>query len=248
MSRRPKTEKEKREEYFKTINDNVNKIRKIYETNDEQDLLVIVDKEYVDPDKKYRVVRCRNGFSYELSADGICSWKKLMENSKGDSWIDDYLTIRSKEIFWSVHNVPTINTLRRSCFDDRIDFTLYDISCFFKYKEEYMRAFEGLSKEMMYEKYEKEYSDKHNLKLWKAYFNPKGKTYEWLMSFENFKEFIDDNKLNEFVDGAYEVYNLDTRPLTTIRCREEYKTSNKEYLKTLVTLIRRAKIRTSGSI
>ena len=84
-----------------------------------------------------------------------------------------------------------------------------------------------MNKEKIYEKYEKEYSNKHNLKLWKAYFNPKGKTYEWLVSFEDFKEFIDNNKLKEFVNRDYEVYNLDTRPLKTIRCREEYRKSNK---------------------
>lgn len=47
-------------------------------------------------------------------------------------------------------------------------------------------------------------------KLHKAYLNPNGKTYDWLMTFNGFKDFINTMCLKRFVNTVtYNVINLE---------------------------------------
>lgn len=144
----------------------------------------------------------QNGDQFEIlfSLDGIIGWKAIIdylyrENefiNNEEKFIEIYYKIRKYEnaghLLWPVHESPTINTERYQKFNDRIDYTLFDIKNYFQEKE------------------------KTHLK--NAYFNKISgeKTAKWLNTFNNFEEFIIKMKLERWCvkkDGKYEVLDLD---------------------------------------
>lgn len=137
---------------------NIKKINDFYdsdyysglETAGEKSLIkTIIDVIYVDPDscdihvyenlsQKLNLIvgKCKlyKDEEIKLSADAVYGWKQLYDLWNGDvNWLDDYEKIRictSAYLVWPQHKIPTINTLRYSVFNDRVDYTLFDISKF----------------------------------------------------------------------------------------------------------------------
>lgn len=160
----------------------------------------ITEDLYVDPDKKIKI-SC-NRTKIILSADGIVSAKRLYDlfgGLEGGQWLKEYVCIRREEyvcLFWPPH-YGGINSCKANVFDDRVDYTLYDIKKFYDIIKEYAGD----------EKRIKEQIEK-NCKLGTAFI--KDKTYGWLCAFNNFRDFIISRGLEQFVDSEFEVIDLET--------------------------------------
>ncbi len=188
---------------------------------------IFINGVYINPDKDKRVLeewsRMLNSsdkFEFDkqdliyknkdkdikLSLDGQFDWKFLY-NLYNDNyiWLEKYNEIRQSiygQLLWPAHKKPTIDSERYKKFNNRLDFTLFDIKNYFHCAKK--------SEEQITEV----------CKLCPAYLNKK--TREWLMSFDSFKDFIDTMRLNIFVkqvDGEYQVIDLQESDIE----KEEYK-------------------------
>lgn len=179
----------------------------------------IINAIYIDPDngdehlykdlsEKLKLIhkdgKCElyNDVGIKLSADAVCGWKQLYKLRKENKkWLDDYKEMRrftAAYLVWPRHNNPTINTLRYSVFKDRVDYTLFDISKFFDCKEKFDKN-----------KNQEQFENSVNIcKLRNAYLNKLG-TYNWLMTFDGFEDFIDKMCLIRFVNSEYKVIDLE---------------------------------------
>lgn len=219
-------------DYYKTLEETLRKnlINVIYMDPDYCDKLLYknlsekLQLEHVDG-------RCKlyNDNQIGLSSDAVCGWKQLYNLREGKiEWLKDYeemISCTNAYLIWPCHKAPTINTLRYAIFKDRVDYTLYDISKFFYYKK------------FFHENYNKEKFEENvvkNCKLYKAYLNNNG-TYNWLMSFEGFEEFIDKMCLGIFVNSEYEVINIEYNNVI-VNYNGSY-SFNETYLKNLKIVI-----------
>lgn len=182
----------------------------------------IIESIYIDPDSydmdvcerlsqklnsNYKCIRGKyilyKDEKINLSADAVCGWKQLYNLRNGDAiWLDDYEKIRTciaAYLVWPQHTIPTINTLRYSVYNDRVDYTLFDISNFFDCKKN--------AKKENQEQFVN--NVKAVCKLHKAYLNPNGKTYEWLMTFNEFGDFVKEMQLTRFVNQENKVLNVE---------------------------------------
>lgn len=228
-------------DYYKTLKEEALKkaiINAIYidpDSSDKQlykDLSEKLDMKYSN--SKFELLNkelCNNN-EIKLAADAVCGWKQLYDLREGKiEWLNDYGDMRectSAYLVWPRHNTPTINTLRYSVFRDRVDYTLYDISKFFYYKEIFA---ENNDKDIFEE------NVKCNCRLHKAYLNNYG-TYGWLMSFKGFKEFIDKMKLGMFVNSNYEVFNLEEDNNSVILDYSSVYSFNETYLKNIKSKVK----------
>lgn len=210
---------------------------------------VIIDAIYIDPDRydmhiyenlseklNLTVDKCQLYKNKEiiLSADAVCGWKQLYDIWNGNvKWVDDYEKIRTctaAYLVWPRHKTPTINTLRYSIFSDRVDCTLFDISKFYDCKKNFSEK-----------ENQKKFKDnvKETCKLYKAYLNPNGTTYDWLMTFDGFKDFIDKMHLERFVDiSTYNVLNIEDNNGSYITDKNEIYSFNDIYLQQLKKIIK----------
>lgn len=166
---------------------------------------VITEDLYVDPDKKIKI-SC-NRTKIILSTDGIVSVKKLydlFDGGEGWQWLKEYVCIRREEyvcLFWPPH-YGGINSCKSSVFDDRVDYTLYDIQTFYDIVKEYDGNEKRIKEEI-----------EQQCKLGTAFI--KEKTYGWLRAFKGFTDFIESRGLKKFVNIEFEVIDLETnKPIT----------------------------------
>lgn len=237
---------------------NIRIIQKFYNSDycrelKEKNLIrAIINAIYIDPDnsdehmykdlsEKLKLIhkdgKCElyDNMGIKLSADAVCGWKQLYDLKEGNKeWLKDYEEMRrctAAYLVWPQHKNPTINTLRYSVFKDRVDYTLFDISKFFDCKKKFDEN-----------KNQKQFEDnvKKTCKLHKAYLNSKGKTYDWLMTFDGFKDFINTMCLKRFVNSS--TYNvLDLGADNTEKYITDYSESyrfNDKYLKHIKRIIK----------
>lgn len=147
-----------------------------------------------------------------LGMDCVIGWKKLFNIYGGNyQWIEDYKLIRSSlnaHFLWPRNGNNTINTVRHRIFNDRIDFTLYEIKLF----------------------YENNF-DSNNLKMKSAFDNII--TKEWLKKFNTFKNLCDMMQLTIFVDNNYDVIDLSDLNKTIQNYNSNIRLINKNYLENL---------------
>lgn len=224
--------------YNENIERNCANIKKFYESDfyryllrRDQDTLiknVIFQALYIDPDSQIRDNIPVNVFNNNgivvgkkeivLSGDAILSAKKIYKYSKVNEaidWVYEYKKYRNEKyaiLKWPRHKVPTINTQRQICFNDKIDYTLFDIKCFYSLKNE------------MKLKDEKNFRNAvvKTCKMGKALVN--ADTYIWLSGFPDFKSFIDDQKgLKIFVqenekNKDYDVVDIESKKGEVLSC------------------------------
>ncbi|MBD5429272.1 hypothetical protein [Lactobacillus sp.] len=165
----------------------------------------------------YGLSQIVNGDEIVLGADIICGYKSLIKYYPDfDKWIKAYSLIRSKinlHYLWPRHNLPTINTLRYTIYKDRIDYTLFDLKNYF-----------AGNKTLMMPAY-------NNLL-----------TQKWLSQFhDDFALFINNMKLNMFVDKEYNVLNIATqfsKVIEEIPPKSEINKSIPLYIEGILCLVR----------
>lgn len=158
-------------------------------------------KDYQDPDIPYEdtiIVKKSEWYSegeirLRMSSDGLCSVTKMQLMCKVDIdlLLKKYVLLR-KGMFdclkWPSYAL-SINTLRANrSFNDRIDLTLADIQRFYEVIDKKDISF-GVFQDIL---------NNPQLKLRYAYYNVM--TFSWLKKFEEFENFISQNKLTEFVE------------------------------------------------
>lgn len=198
-----------------------------------EELSWVFDSLYLDPDyydidlykklgakyqkeskRNYLVDYVRNNEIY-LSSDMIFGYKQLLLVCDEDyeRFLSVYENIFSNinlYFIWPKHKSPTINTLRYAKYRDRIDCLLYDLKLYF----------EG-----------------ENTPMEQAY--SKEETRIWLSQFASFKDFINEMKLNKFVDEQYNIYDIsakNTELLTNILTPKEITKSISNYIKYVIEL------------
>lgn len=136
-------------------------------------------------------------------ADSNAEWKYLHKCVQAD------LSLR---FLWSVHHVPTINTMRKAKFNDRIDLLLLDLKRYFSNESCVMQS--------VYDR---------------------DMTRVWLTKFDSFADFVNQMKLRRFVDKDYQVIDLvtmtvfdDNADLETLRHNTRSKSVMKRYVYNLV--------------
>ena len=175
---------------------------------------VVTEALYVDPDNYIPSKNDRTGCI--LSADGIISAKKLydlFDGKSGKRWIEEYRVIRSEErvcLFWPRHR-GGINSCKANVFNDRVDYTLFDIKRFYEILERYKVCGEQEIKKEV----------KEQCKLGNAFI--KLETYNWLCELETFSKFIESCRLEKFVDSEFQVIDLETNePITDYKKKYAY--------------------------
>lgn len=189
-----------------------NKYNEIVESNIKA-LCKNKENELKDPDKYSKYDVMINGLSISLSQDGICSFSKIRQFSKGDV-IKNYVLLR-KNMFdclcWPAYAM-SINQMRSAVFKDRMDLLLIDIYEFY----EIVSKSTIISEKIVSEIWER-------CKLARAYIFPY--TFYWLKSFGNFKEFISRRRLKPFLEEK------DGRP---VRWKYSGKGFNQKYFDILI--------------
>ena len=176
--------KEAREAYDRIVENNISNRLKDYQDPDipYEDAIIIKKSEWNNAGE----MRIR------MSSDGLCSVKKMqsicMEDA--DLLLEKYDLLR-KGMFdclkWPSYAL-SINTLRANrSFNDRIDLTLADIQKFYEVIAK---------KDISFDLFQYIVNDSQ-LKLRYAYYNVM--TFSWLKQFEEFENFINQNKLTEFI-------------------------------------------------
>lgn len=155
-----------------------------------------------------------------LGMDCVIGWKKLFDIHKGSiEWLRDYKEIRSNlnsHILWPRSEKNTINTVRARAFNDRIDYTLYDISLFF----DRLKSGERID----------------DLKLAGAYYNPV--TYNWLSKHKCFGHLVERLHLQCFCSDQMGILNLSDGHSVIQGYMPDYKTVDAKYLQNLKAAIR----------
>ncbi len=122
-----------------------------------------------------------------LGMDCVIGWKQLFDLRKGDiQWLYDYEEIRSNLLahwLWPRCGNNTINTVRKRVFNDRADYTLFDIQQYYKL-----------------------YPDMSSCRMIAAFVNPK--TNHWLQQFDSFRSFIQKMSLQMFCTDNFDVIDL----------------------------------------
>ena len=176
--------KEAREAYDRIVKNNISNRLKDYQDPDipYEDAIIIKKSEWNNAGE----MRIR------MSSDGLYSVKKMqsicMEDA--DLLLEKYVLLR-KGMFdclkWPSYAL-SINTLRANrSFNDRIDLTLADIQKFYEVIAK---------KDISFDLFQYIVNDSQ-LKLRYAYYNVM--TFSWLKQFEEFENFIRQNKLTEFI-------------------------------------------------
>ncbi len=230
--------------YKEVIEANCERILTFYKTGYYKHLLekepdfvkkVVTEALYVDPDKKM-IVRCDKTGTI-LSADGIVSVNKLydlFDGKSGKQWIEEYRVIRSEErvcLFWPKHR-GGINSCKAVVFDDRLDYTLFDIKRFYEILEEY----KGYGEQEIKKEVEKQ------CKLGTAFI--KSETYNWLCAFKTFADFVENRGLKKFVNSKLEVVELETnKPITYYKKKYVYNKAYYDSLKRLMLIGSRVTIK-----
>lgn len=161
----------------------------------------------LDPDSKF--YRIHGKGDVKCNADGLVSIRRLCDAySFLNKIADEYAECRRTPIFYFPSVRGGINTSRKNTFDDRIDYTLFDI-------RNYCEGMQSNNKELI-----------EACKLKTAY--EKEKTTRWFESFDyDFEKIIDWYGVKGiFVNNKCEVYDLESGNNATIK---KYKESCKEY-------------------
>lgn len=204
-------------------------------------------------DEKYLIKKEKNRLiqnNIRFSLDCVIGWKAIMDTyyrenkfiNNEKEFVEIYKIIRNPEnaghLLWPVYQGTTINTERYKKFNDRIDYTLYDIKNYFNSN-----------------------FDNDNLKLKKAYANTT--TKKWLDSFKcnndsqkNFDNFIAKMhlerwcKIYEENGQHYEIIDLSSENINSkiegYLCNEETYDAQKEYqidgqyIKNLIEIIKKS--------
>ena len=205
------------------------KARKVYDKKVEEKIEEIekgeADNRW-DPDDYSGRTETIDGLEIYLSQDGLCSLKRIktfaVPNNKKQI-ISDYRLIRVgmyDALVWPGY-AESINQMRSSKFQDRIDLLLIDIFMFYKVtKEENV-----ITKELVQKIWD-------NCKLARAYLYPN--TFYWLKSFGNFDGFVRGRKLQSFVtkrDGKPQNWIKDGDVGFTLEYYEELIRRTKKYRK-----------------
>jgi hypothetical protein len=181
------------------------------ELDDENKKVLCSKLRKLDPDSKF--YRIHGKGDVKCNADSLVSIDRLCKTAKCVNIIaNEYEECRRTPIFYFPSVRGGINPSRKNTFDDRIDYTLYDIKNYcmgMKEKDE-----------------DKATKIINSCKLKKAYEKPKTKI--WFESFKyDFKAIIDWYGVHGiFVNENYEVYDLESGNNATIK---KYKESCKEY-------------------
>lgn len=158
---------------------------------------------YRDPDNWLEKKCVVNNKEIILSADGLITAKNLFDLHEGtEKWIEEYVKYRRRAyVFFPKHGV-SINQQRYTIFNDRIDYTLFDIKHFYQLRKSNCED-EVLRNAVM--------DQQNGCKLAKALV--KDETLIWLNNFNSFEEFIDLNyghhKFVEMQNGEYSVLDLE---------------------------------------
>lgn len=122
--------------YSIIVNSNINNITKLYTRdeykNDIKRLRCAIELIYTDPDTVLPIFEIEHkNKEYRFSADGICSWKILFDIFEGDKiCLEKYKEIRRCYLYWPCHMIPTLNTIKRTSYLERLDLMLRDISIY----------------------------------------------------------------------------------------------------------------------
>lgn len=182
------------EKYNKKTQKNIDYLETITGTIKEQ---FDINK-YVDPDGFIKSTKI-NGIDIKLSSDGICGIEKVIEFSKEDEIVDNYRLIRENRfLVWPTYAM-SINQQRgfKNIFDDRIDLLLMDLKKFYSIMKN-TPIIDGNSSIINYNQVIRI----NECKLARSYLNVN--TLIWLLSFNNFENFVDENNLHIFVDESKE--------------------------------------------
>lgn len=182
------------EKYNKKVQKNIDYLETITGTIKEQ---FDINK-YVEPDGFIKSTKI-NGIDIKLSSDGICGIKKVIEFSKEDEIVDNYRLIRENRfLVWPAYAM-SINQQRgfKNIFDDRIDLLLMDLKKFYSITKN-NPIIDGNSSIINYNQVIRI----NECKLARSYLNVN--TLIWLLNFNNFENFVDENNLYIFVDKSKE--------------------------------------------
>lgn len=120
-----------------------------------------------------------------LKADALVGCKELAKIADSNAeWKHLYSCVQSDlrlRFLWPVHHVPTINTMRKAKFNDRIDLLLLDLKRYFNN--------ESCVRQSVYNR---------------------DMTCVWLTKFDSFDDFVNQMKLRRFVDKDHHVIDLVT--------------------------------------
>lgn len=189
---------------FGYFSNNLEKGKKIYIDPDQYDKKLY---KYINENKYDGFYECKGcnliKDDFRFSLDCVSGWKAIMDvlcmekRFVGNEmeFIKKYEIIRNPKnaghLLWTVHFVPTINTKRYKEFKDRVDYTLYDIKMYYKFKKS---------------------------KILNELINKQ--TLDWLdNSFEDFDDFIKKMKLERWCvikNGRYEVIDLSSLDMSEI--------------------------------
>ena len=177
-----------------------------------------------DPDDYSGRTETIDGLDIYLKQDGLCSLQRIQEfvNDK-EKAILDYRLIREgmfDVLIWPSYSV-SINQLRSSTFNDRIDLLLIDIFKFY----EVTKDENAITKEMVNKLW-------NHCRLARAYLYPN--TFYWLKSFGDFDGFVRGRKLQSFVtkrDGKPQNWIKDGDVGFTLEYYEELIRRTKKYRK-----------------
>ncbi|MBS7070510.1 MAG: hypothetical protein KH099_09030 [Streptococcus parasanguinis] len=170
------------------------------------------------PARKEHLIDEVDGHMIRLAADIICGRKQIADfhNNDYEKWRKDYELVRSNldlHFLWPKHKAPTINTYRYTKYLDRIDYLLFDLKCYFSGQETPMT--------LAYQSEE--------TAMWLSQFN------------KDFKHFIDQMKLQVFVNENYDVLDISsgqTEIIQAIISRKEIAETLKLYMENLLKLNR----------
>jgi hypothetical protein len=160
---------------------------------------------YIDPDKK--AIKKFEKLNIKCTADGLFSITRIYKKyGLTEEMVSEYKQCRKVPIFYFPQERGGINTLRRSRFGDRIDYTLFDLKNYFEKGEGFC-----------------------DLRLKEAYQKPK--TREWLEYIKTkdhpFKYLADCYEIKGlFVNDEYEVYDIKKGNEKIIDC---YYKNKKDY-------------------
>lgn len=151
-----------------------------------------------------------------LKADALVGCKELAKIADNNvEWKHLYSCVQSDlslRFLWPVHHVPTINTMRKAKFNDRIDLLLLDLKRYFNNKSSVMQSV-----------YDRDV------------------THVWLTKFDSFADFVNQMQLTQFVDKDYQIFDLvtmtifdDNVDLETLRHNTRSKSVMKRYVYNLV--------------
>lgn len=173
-------------------------------------------KELSNMNLKCKGTSCMDGDA-TLGMDCVIGWKKMFDVHNGEiEWIDDYCMIRSKlsaHMLWPRAGNNTINTVRARVFNDRIDYTLYDLKRF----------------------YAKDNS-RDECKMKVAYENPT--TNKWLLKFGSFEEFARRMNLLCWLNEDFDVIDMSNTSKTISNYGNDPRTIDDTYLNNLKDILK----------